>query len=349
MSKIYLFSSIGELWGLLHLLAKMLSTLSRTCSGRFLQRALEVERVSVGPKRFPISTWRRAASGFVGDNCRQLPAAELDERVAEAHRDGFTVLRDFIPQNKIEVLSGILLSMLQKRIEQGNAERGANRWYVTPPFRAPIADEAIFADPGLLYIVEKLVGDDPVMCQWASDTPLKGSEYQEIHRDTAPLFEGDPDWTAEPPMYQLGVNFPLCDVLELAKGPVEVMRGTHRLPLHESEKMKAEGRVVLEPVFLAKGDLMVRDVRGLHRGTPNSTDEPRIMVVIGYSRKWLRRPEVSIAVPESVWDSLSNVSQRLLRFEPVLPDADIGEYTGVEGYDSKALKKASGKSFKGEM
>ncbi len=35
------------------------------------------------------------------------------------------------------------------------------------------------------------------------------------------------------------------------------------------------------------GDVMIRDVRALHRGTPNHTNEPRPMVVIGYSLRWL--------------------------------------------------------------
>ena len=291
----------------------------------------------------------RQAGTSTSDRCRPLSQRELDEKVKEAHQHGFTLLQDFIPSNKLDALCQAIMPMLQKRIGRGDPERGSNRWYVTPPFRGPIADESIFADPGLLYIVEQMAGEDPVMCQWASDTPLKGSEYQEIHRDTAPLFEDDPEWTIEPPMYQLGVNFPLCDVLELAKGPVEIARGTHRLSLEESEKLKAEDRVNLEPVFMARGDLLIRDVRGLHRGTPNKTDEPRIMVVIGYSRKWFRRPEVSVVVPESVWTGLSSVSQRLLRFEPVVNDSMVGEYTGLEGYDSKALRKASGKSFKGEV
>ncbi|MBB5508233.1 hypothetical protein HDG35_004514 [Paraburkholderia sp. JPY681] len=29
------------------------------------------------------------------------------------------------------------------------------------------------------------------------------------------------------------------------------------------------------------GDVMIRDVRALHRGTPNRTEAPRPMVVIG--------------------------------------------------------------------
>jgi hypothetical protein len=75
-------------------------------------------------------------------------------------------------------------------------------------------------------------------------------------------------------------------------GPFEVARGPHRVAKEKGMRMIESGDRPLEPVFLAGGDIMFRDVRGLHRGTPNRTDTPRPMAVIGYSRKWLHRPEV---------------------------------------------------------
>ena len=67
---------------------------------------------------------------------------------------------------------------------------------------------------------------------------------------------------------------------------------------------------------------MIRDVRALHRGTPNRTREPRPMVVVGYSRRWLFRPEVHIRVPRAVHDTLSERARFLLRFNPVVESAD---------------------------
>jgi hypothetical protein len=67
---------------------------------------------------------------------------------------------------------------------------------------------------------------------------------------------------------------------------------------------------------------MVRDVRGLHRGTPNRTQEPRPMVVIGYSRRWLFRPEVTIHIPRHVHRTLSERARRMLRFNPVVESLD---------------------------
>ncbi len=40
--------------------------------------------------------------------------------------------------------------------------------------------------------------------------------------------------------------------------------------------------------------------------TPNRTNEPRPMVVIGYSRRWLFRPEVGMTIPRKEWELLSD-------------------------------------------
>jgi ectoine hydroxylase-related dioxygenase (phytanoyl-CoA dioxygenase family) len=68
---------------------------------------------------------------------------------------------------------------------------------------------------------------------------------------------------------------------------------------------------------MRRGDVMIRDVRHIHRGTPNRTDTPRPMVVIGYSRRWLFRPEVNIRVPAQVLAAMPERARRWLRFNPV--------------------------------
>jgi len=75
-------------------------------------------------------------------------------------------------------------------------------------------------------------------------------------------------------------------------------------------------------------------VRGLHRGTPNRTREPRPMVVLGYSRRWLHRPEVSIRVPRAALEGLSERARFLLRFNPVVDSLE--DEDGTEVYQSFA-------------
>jgi ectoine hydroxylase-related dioxygenase (phytanoyl-CoA dioxygenase family) len=246
--------------------------------------------------------------------------SEIEQFTEEALRDGFCILREHFSREKLMRWNEEFQPLLTAHIErEGNLKnRGAARYYVTLPFREPFADEVIFVDPDILAIVENLVGEDFTMCQLATDTPLNGSEYQDLHRDAPPLF---PETGRETPPFQLAVNFPLVDVT-MENGPFENTRGTHLLPKDEGLRLIETGEIQIEPLLMRVGDVMIRDVRGIHRGTPNLTDVPRPMVVIGYNRRWLFRPEVSINIPRDVWGKLSSEARQMLRFNPIVKSLD---------------------------
>lgn len=255
-------------------------------------------------------------------SCSHLTQAEIERHTAAAQRDGFCILREHFPKERLINWRNFFLPLLQTHIQnQGQLKnRGPARYYVTLPFDNIFCDEAIFADPVILAIVENLVGQDFVMCQLASDTPLRGSQYQEIHRDTPPLF---PEIKQETPAFQLAVNFPLIDVTR-ENGAIEIARGTHLLKKEDGLKLIEQGEIELESYPMNMGDVMIRDVRGLHRGTPNLTNEPRPMIVIGYSRRWYFRPEVSITIPRPVWERLTPESKKMLRFNRVVDSLEDG-------------------------
>lgn len=247
-----------------------------------------------------------------------LSSDQLDEHAATFERDGMVVLKHHFPKATLIAWRAAFEPLLRERIASGTtAVRGDHRHYITLPFAGVFADESIFCDPTILGIVERVAGDDPVMCQLATDTPLNGSTYQDVHRDTPPLFDVLP----ETPSFQLAVNFPLCDVT-LENGPFETTLGTHRMRPDEAQRAWQEKRVDLHAIEMELGDVMIRDVRALHRGTPNRTDEPRPMVVIGYSRSWYFRPEVHIDVPVDVDRRLSPRAKRLLRHMPRVGSLD---------------------------
>ncbi|HKP10552.1 MAG TPA: phytanoyl-CoA dioxygenase family protein, partial [Blastocatellia bacterium] len=223
--------------------------------------------------------------------------SEVEAFAQSALKDGFCILRNHFSPAALNAWREAFAPLLDAHVErEGHLQnRGPARYYVTLPFAPPFADPRIYEDEDVLAICAKLVGEDMVMCQLASDTPLKGSDYQDVHRDTPPLF---PETGQETPPFQLAVNFPLIDVAS-ENGPFEVARGTHMMSKQEGMRRIESGEVELEPILMRLGDVMIRDVRGLHRGTPNLTDVPRPMVVVGYSRRWLFRPEVSIRLPRA--------------------------------------------------
>lgn len=245
--------------------------------------------------------------------------------------DGFCVLPGHFERATMEAWREAFAPLLEKHLErEGHVQnRGPGRFYVTLPWREPFSDPRVYEDEDVLGVVTGLVGEDAVMCQLATDTPLLGSDYQDVHRDAPPLF---PETGRETPPFQLAVNFPLIDVTA-ENGPFEVARGTHMLSKEEGLRRIESGEAALEPILLGAGDVMIRDVRGLHRGTPNRTAHPRPMVVVGYSRRWLFRPEVSIRVPRDALPTLSERARFLLRFNPIVESVDD---EGPEIYQSFA-------------
>ncbi len=257
---------------------------------------------------------------------------EIKQFAQSVITDGFCVLPEHFSPGKLDQWRQSFLPLLERHIaREGHLRnRGPSRYYVTLPFTDPFADACIYEDDDVLAIVEELVGTDPVMCQLATDTPLLGSTTQEIHRDAPPLF---PETGEETPPFQIAVNFPLVEV-RMENGPFEIARRTHMMSKEEGLHRLERGEVTLEPITMKLGDVMVRDVRGLHRGTPNNTREPRPMAVIGYSRRWLYRPEVSIQIPRATFEKLSARGRQLLRFNPIIESLD--DLPEMERYQSFA-------------
>lgn len=253
------------------------------------------------------------------DLSMQYTAAEQDSFADVFNRDGLVLLKRHFPRDKLARWREAFEPIFQAQIEneKDDPNRGAQRFYVTLPFQGLFADPAIYEDADILAIVERVAGPDPVLCQLATDTPLKGSDYQPWHADTPALF---PELNSnDTPSFQLAVNFALCDIDD-ENGPFETTLGTHRMTKAVAQAALASGHVATRRYRMAMGDVMIRDVRALHRGTPNITHQPRPMVVLGYSRRWLHRPEVHIRVPRSVWNTLSPRAARLLRYNPVVAD-----------------------------
>ena len=249
----------------------------------------------------------------------RLDSGDLDALAKGFREDGFCILRNVFARETVDAWSAAFLPLLTRHIaaEDGRLIRGPGRHYVTLPFLAPFADPSVFENDNVLALVTRLVGDDAVLCQLATDTPVDGSDFQDVHRDAKPLF---PEAGIETPAFQLALNFPLVDVDE-NNGPMEIARGTHVVSRDEGLRLLASGQTRLEPIFLSRGDALLRDVRGLHRGTPNPSSIPRPMVVLGYSRGWLLRPEVEIRVPRATWAGLSERARKLLRHNPIVDDA----------------------------
>ncbi|TAF09896.1 MAG: phytanoyl-CoA dioxygenase, partial [Nostocales cyanobacterium] len=205
----------------------------------------------------------------------------------------------------------------------GLAPREISRYYLTLPWCTPFANTNVFANPVIMGILKRVFFQEYVMVQLGADVPFQGSDYQETHRDFRPLFCDE----IVTPLYALAVNFPLVEVTS-ENGPFQMARGTHVLPREEGLRKIATGEISMESFYMQPGDVMIRSPLGLHRGSPNRTNQPRPMVVMGYVMHWLHTPKVDLTLPQDYYESLPTELQKMLRCEVVeqLPTEKVETY-----------------------
>jgi ectoine hydroxylase-related dioxygenase (phytanoyl-CoA dioxygenase family) len=258
-----------------------------------------------------------------------LAPSELDSAAAALAEDGICILRDLLDVSLVMRWAQAFDQLVRERQARpgGVAPRGPGRFYVTLPWRDPFSDTGVWAHPGILGVLDRVLAQEYVLVQLAADTPVLGSMHQEVHRDYRPLFTDD----LPTPLYALAVNFPLCDVGE-DNGPLEMARGTHRMPREQALARIASGEIAMETFPMRMGDVALRTPLALHRGTPNRTSHPRPMIVMGWVMHWLHTPKVDLRLARADYDALPESHRRLLRCEVVdaLPDAPVETYVEFE-------------------
>ena len=212
----------------------------------------------------------------------------IKEKVDEIRHEGFCILRRHLPRDLMQACNEAFAPILQDHATEiaDNPNRGPMRHYISLPFKPPFYDRRIFDDDAIHAILAEILGADLVMSQFATDTPQNGSVHQDVHADLAPLFPEDPALIVPPAI--IAVNYPFVDVTP-ERGPFEVARGSHLLPKEEALQKIAAGEIPLEPLLSETGDVLIRNPLCLHRGSPNCTDTPRPVAVIGCHRSWLYR------------------------------------------------------------
>ncbi len=207
---------------------------------------------------------------------------ELKNRwLYELSLSGFIILRNFLPLDLIEALHELVEPILVgeiRRLEDGDPSgtRGAKRICLDlPPYikflKGPLDDERFRRNPIIGELADAFLGN------WRygstkAECPLPGSLYMNWHADTDDAF-------LEKPLrpIRLTFNVPLLDVND-ANGPMEIIPGSHRMHHHHLRQIYSIPQVHSLKILMRKGDCMLRDGNALHRGTPNLTDTPRILL-----------------------------------------------------------------------
>lgn len=242
-----------------------------------------------------------------------LHAETLRLALQKMRVDGYVLFENVLPPDLLRQLQQQFMRVFENYVTRTDPNRGANRFQMHLPFVAPFIDASIIANPLALPIIEGLLGTDAVCHYFASDTPLHGSDYQQVHSDIALLF---PETLLSLPAYSVVVNIPLVDFRE-DNGPLEIWPGgTHHFPGGTDIQALAP-TLHSETVLMKAGSLLIRDMRMWHRGTPNRSQEPRPNLALIYSRPWLKTHYPPIDIPRDTYDGLSERARHLFRFENI--------------------------------
>jgi ectoine hydroxylase-related dioxygenase (phytanoyl-CoA dioxygenase family) len=262
----------------------------------------------------------------------QVVAPDELARASELfHRDGFVVVRDVLPPDRLERVSAAVdraidaLVAVDPTFEMGGGAGGLPHRYsfgassatrhlmhvrewtelIDLPTTTPLL-EAIFGSPNFLCI------------GGGGDIAMPGSiEYQGLHSDNLWTELHDPAGgltMRDMPVPAVTINFLICDVTR-ENGPIRQIPGSQRFraPIpslaDEPEWMKLS---TVCPV--PAGSAIFRDNRAWHGGTPNLSLEPRPMPNIEYFAPWFRSEAIMRSMPYDEWKQLSPHARRICRY-----------------------------------
>ena len=119
-----------------------------------------------------------------------MTEAEIESKCEDILTEGFCVLKDLLPRQVIADCARAFEPILEAHIDEISTDpnRGPKRHYIRLPFEPPFADPIIYENEAVLSVVDRLLGEEVAMGSLATDTPLEGSVYQELHADVWALF-----------------------------------------------------------------------------------------------------------------------------------------------------------------
>ena len=262
------------------------------------------------PQAITLSAAERTAGRFDPAN-RDLAAAILACR-------GYVILRDALEPDFATELARQMEDIYQDCRQTHTVETGTaptdgfktevsgrrratfwyrkSRWRIFPRLEGAMGDRRLLANPFVVPILERLLGES-FRCRYvSSDTCLDGAILQSPHSD----IDGDKVFVNgvwKPRGFVVNVPVMECG---LHNGPLEVWPGGSHMwdsnflkpfglvpnvqdgrnpPVERLAEFFPSIKVVLKP-----GEILIRDLAMWHRGTPNPTDQPRTMLTIGMFR-----------------------------------------------------------------
>lgn len=227
------------------------------------------------------------ANGLLND-------ANLARAIAAVHEDGCVLLKSVIDRAHAEALRERMMSDLERILSRPDTPFQFNRGNVQqdPPPIAEFLFKDVLLNECAIQVTHGVLGDGVANDFYSGNTALPGGHVaQPVHGDIVHLWPGIEPAT---PPFSLVINLPLVHT-SAHNGSTELWLGSHRInrygldgdikvPVEELERQRAV-RPPIQP-SIEVGDMLVRDMRMWHGGTPNHSNEPRPMIAMIHWIHW---------------------------------------------------------------
>ena len=224
----------------------------------------------------------------------QLSASHLEQAINVIREEGYVILRDIVSHSHLDFLNQKMTqdshTIVSSDSDRWDARRSIGHLQQGAPPYTPYLFPDIVANPIVEHVSISLLGEGAFNGFYNGNTNTPGSTQQALHMDTGHLW---PNLNPSHPTASVVVNIPMIDVTEEG-GAIELWPGTHLIgdvSRRLDEEVEEARRQVKPPVrgTTQKGDVLIRDMRLWHRGTPNLSDRHRHMIALVHNVSWFHR------------------------------------------------------------
>ncbi|WP_439620684.1 phytanoyl-CoA dioxygenase family protein [Gemmata sp.] len=231
-------------------------------------------------------------SATTGGRAEPLETAAI---MGGLYGDGFIGLQGAFDRDLVRGLREDIDALFAEALARpgGAVGRGPNRYYVEVHPERVRAFPVIASHPWVVAVCEAVLGPDYKVVEVGFDVPGPGAALQPWHRD----FPAPPETLTGRRLNSLAFNVTAVDVTP-EMGPFEIAPGTqwddptgfeHGMfpPKALYSRYDARGQQKMARM----GDISARSALTIHRGTPNRSDQPRPVLVLGVDAQDARNAE----------------------------------------------------------
>ncbi|KAI0124029.1 phytanoyl-CoA dioxygenase family protein [Xylariales sp. AK1849] len=240
---------------------------------------------------------------------KKIGSHNLQAAVEALHRDGLVVLTNAVDVDHLDKLNARMVPEAEELYARPSTHRNFGNSTGNIQQEPVLEDGYIFGDvlanPWATDVIQCMLGPRSALRFYSANTVFKATGRQPPHIDVHFDFPKVP--------FGYCVNINLVETSP-KNGATEVWLGTHTETDHgvmdetrghirtEIQEQRRKIRPPIQP-SLPRGSLVIRDFRLWHAGMPNTTDDPRVMLVSVQFPHWYRS-DLKIKLPSSVKDQV---------------------------------------------